>query len=122
MYQLCASIQAVFTLWASGLSTGCMVDSGYSVTHNAPIFEGYCLPHDILWLDLYSCDLTEHLTWILKESIASEVTIAQQLLVQGIQEKLYYVCLSFKEHITKNPGEVEKSYHIPSGHKIMVQN
>ncbi|XP_010014898.1 PREDICTED: actin-related protein 3-like [Nestor notabilis] len=54
MYQLCASIQAVLALCASGLSTGCMVDSGYGVTHSVPIFEGYCLPHGVLQLELDS--------------------------------------------------------------------
>lgn len=109
MYQLCASTQAVLTLCASGLSTDCVMDSGYGVTHSVPIFEGYCLPHGILRLDLDSCDLTEHLTRILKESGTSQVTTAEELLVQGIKEKFCYVCLSLEEEMTKNPSEVEKN-------------
>lgn len=57
------------------------MDSGYGVTHSVPIFEGYCLPCGILQLDLDSCDLTGHLTWILKESSTSQVTTAEELLV-----------------------------------------
>lgn len=67
---LCVSVQAGLTLCASGLSTGCVTDSSYGVIHSVPIFKGYCLPHGILWLDLASCDLTEHLTQSLTESIS----------------------------------------------------
>ncbi|KAM6199142.1 LOW QUALITY PROTEIN: actin-related protein T3 [Sarcoramphus papa] len=115
-------IQAVLALCASGLSTDCVMDSSYGVTHSVPIFEGYCLPHGILRLDLDSCDLTEHLTRILKESGTSQVTTAEELLAQGIKEKFCYICLSLEEEMTKNPSEVEKNYHLPGGREIMVQN
>lgn len=98
------------------------MDSCYGVTHSVPAFEGSCLPCGILQLDLDGCDLTEHLTWILKESGASQVTTAEELPVQGIEEKLCYVCLTLEEEMAKNPSEVEKSHHLPGGHEIMVQN
>lgn len=30
--------------------------------------------------------------------------------------------LSLEEEMTKNPSEMEKTYHLPGGHEIMVQN
>ncbi|KAK4819298.1 hypothetical protein QYF61_000638 [Mycteria americana] len=72
----------------AGLSTGCVMVSGYGVTHSVPIFEGYCLPRGVLRLDLDSCDLTELLTRILRESGTSQVATAEELLVQGRKEKL----------------------------------
>jgi len=115
----------VVSLFAAGRTTGVVLECGDGVTHTAPIYEGYVLPHAILRLDIAGRDLTDRLCHLLGEKGLEFTTVAERDVVRKIKEEVCYVALDYEESLRVSHADeqsCEKSYELPDGQTIDIGN
>lgn len=119
---LYVSVQAVLALYASGRTSGVVLDSGDGVSHTVPIFEGYAIPHAVQRILLSGRDMTEYLRELLRQKGYMFTTPAELEVVRDIKETFCYVVGEFDAAIKEasESHSCEKNYELPDGRKILI--
>jgi centractin len=137
---LFVSPQAVLSLYASGRTTGVVLDVGDGVVHVVPVYESFTLPHAITRMDVAGRDITEYLRLLLRRAGYNFQTSAEREIVREIKEKLCYVAfnptkeeqieadkhsiamkdsLNSKSRIISGPVD-DSAYYLPDGTQLSV--
>ena len=116
------AIQAVLVLYAQGLLTGVVVDSGDGVTHIVPVYEGFSLPHLTRRLDVAGRDVTRYLIKLLQLRGYTFNRTADFETVREIKEKLCYVAydLGLEKRLAFDTTVLVQQYQLPDGSVIKV--
>ncbi|XP_076635908.1 actin-related protein 2 isoform X1 [Colletes latitarsis] len=116
------AIQAVLTLYAQGLLSGVVVDSGDGVTHICPVFEEYALHHLTRRLDIAGRDITMYLIKLLMLRGYAFNHSADFETVRMLKEKLCYIGYNIEteDKLALETTVLVESYTLPDGRVIKV--
>lgn len=121
------SAQAVLALYATGRTTGVVLDSGDGVTHVVPVFEGFALPHAIMRSDVAGRSVTQYLAMQLRRAGYIFHTSAEMQVVRQIKEAACYVLFNpqreesmLSDKTGAAPGGLP--YVLPDGSQITIGN
>lgn len=111
------AVQAILSLYASGRTTGVVVDSGDGVTHVVPVYEGFALTHSIMRMDIAGRDITRYLQLALRRSGHTFTTSAEFEVVRDIKES----CCSVVMNPNDSANHPQKSqYQLPDGNYLQI--
>lgn len=116
------SIQAMLTLYAQGLMTGVVVDTGDGVTHVVPVYDGFVPQNLIKRLDVAGRHITRYLIKLLLLRGYAFNRTADFETVRQIKEKLCYVAYDVEQErrLASDTTVLMENYTLPDGRVIKV--
>jgi actin-related protein 2 len=114
--------QAMLTLYAQGLLTGVVVDSGDGVTHVVCVYEGFVPRNLTRRLNVAGRHLTKYLTKLLLLRGYAFNRTADFDTVREIKEKLCYTAYDIKQerNLALETTVLMENYKLPDGRVIQV--
>lgn len=85
--------------YATGKTTGVVLDSGDGVTHAVPIYEGFAMPHSIMRSDVAGRDVTRYLRLLLRKEGYNFHTSAELEIVRTIKEVKIIISMCQKPNL-----------------------
>jgi len=116
------SIQAMLTLYAQGLLTGVVVDTGDGVTHVVPVWDGFVPSNLIRRLDVAGRHVTQYLIKLLLLRGYAFNRTADFDIVRQIKEKFCYVALDIAQEraLAQETTCLMETYTLPDGRVIKL--
>eukprot|EP00750_Incisomonas_marina_P008022 INCI15162.1.p1 GENE.INCI15162.1~~INCI15162.1.p1 ORF type:complete len:442 (+),score=88.98 INCI15162.1:110-1327(+) len=114
--------QAMLTLYAQGLMTGVVLDSGDGVSHTVGVFEGFVPKHLTKRLDVAGRVITRYLCDLLRRRGYSLNSTADLETVREIKEELCFVAYDIEKarQFSQETTVLLKDYKLPDGSVIKL--
>jgi len=117
---LSIQINAILSLYASGRTTGVVLDSGDGVTCTVPVFEGFALRSSIVRSDVAGRDVTEYLRLLLRQNGVNLDSTAEFEIVKNIKETKCSVLTDSSQATKDQEVNNPVSYSLPDGRSINI--
>lgn len=115
----------MLSLFATGRTTGTVLDVGDGVTHTVPIYEGYAIPHAIQEINLAGRDLTEFLYKILKQRHPGLIEDSTNTLevMRNIKETMCLVAQDYDAEMkaAQEQAHIERKYLLPGDKPLFLK-
>lgn len=108
----------VFRRYATGRTTGVVLDAGDGVTHAVPIYEGFAMPHSMIRVDIAGRDVSRYLWLLLRKEGTNFKTTAEFEIVRTIKEKCCYLASNPQKEEGSNNDPIQ--YTLPDGSHLEV--
>ena len=116
--------QGILALFASGRTTGIVLDIGDGACCTTPIYEGFALPHAIDRIDFAGQDITSYLEMLLRQGDYHSLHSVDIEVIRDLKEKLCYIALDIEKEKLKSreADKMERIYTLPLGQKLEIGN
>jgi len=120
--QINISIQAMLTLYAQGLFTGVVVDTGDGVTHTVPVYDGFVPQNLIKRLNVAGRHITQYMIKLLLLRGYAFNRTADFETIRQIKEKFCYVAydIDVERRLALETTVLEENYTLPDGRVIRI--
>jgi len=120
--QVNISIQAMLTLYAQGLFTGVVVDTGDGVTHTVPVYDGFVPQNLIKRLNVAGRHITTYMIKLLLLRGYAFNRTADFETIRQIKEKFCYVAydIDTERRLALETTVLEENYTLPDGRVIRI--
>merc|ERR550532_2736945 len=118
-----STLKNIMSWYASGRTTGIVLDSGDGVTHTVPVFEGFSLVHSIERLDLAGRDLTTYMVRILRERLPINLDNSSgREIVRTMKENTCFVSQNYQKDLSNAEASVDlpQDYELPDGNVVSI--
>ena len=116
--------QAKLTVFAEGLQTAMVLDSGDDVTHCIPIVDTYIMHHNIKRLNITGRHITEYLIRLLQLKGYAFNSSADFETIRELKEEFCFVSCNIKEDkkLDRETTYYNSYKKLPDGRKIRISN
>jgi len=116
------SMPAVLSLYASGATTGVVLDSGEGVTSAVAVYKGYAIQNAISRIDIAGRDVTSYLQMLLRRNGYSFHKSSEFEIIRQIKETKCYIPKIYtqEEDLEKKEQIAFKEFMLPDGHVVKI--
>jgi len=109
----------ILSLYASGRTTGLVLDVGHGVTSTIPVYEGFALQHSIVQSDIGGYDVVNYLQSMLRvnHGVCLDRTTAEWEIVRKMKEQIGIVNLP---NTNAKEKDNDMNYKLPDGQSIQI--